>query len=146
MIDTGDAIHGDGQGRATERTMRHWMTPAPHSVGSEQPLSAARRIMRESGASTLPVVANGKLVGILSERAIRLVHELRGVDLAVASAADVMTSFVLAFPEEPVRAVVARMAAQRLDAAVVVEADGVVGTFTSIGALDILARQLSTEG
>ena len=44
------------------------MTSKPVTIGSAAPLAEAARTLIESGFSALPVVDNGQLVGVLTER------------------------------------------------------------------------------
>ena len=48
----------------------------PVTIGPDDPLSLARRIMRERDISGLPVVSGGAVVGILTNRDLRFVKEL----------------------------------------------------------------------
>ncbi len=48
----------------------------PVTIGPDEPLSQARRIMRERDISGLPVVENGAVVGILTNRDLRFVKAL----------------------------------------------------------------------
>src|SRR5437879_4833811 len=52
----------------TTTTIRDYMTPAPHTIGVEQPLAVAAALMQAHHIRHLPVLHGGKLVGILSER------------------------------------------------------------------------------
>lgn len=47
------------------------MTPSPHTIDADSPLELAQRILRENNIRHLPVVKNGKLVGILSDRNVK---------------------------------------------------------------------------
>ena len=49
------------------------MTPFPHSVDINGPISLAREFMREHQVHHLPVTEEGDLVGIISDRDIKLV-------------------------------------------------------------------------
>ncbi len=44
------------------------MTPAPHTIESDEPFGAALIVMHDNGFRHLPVVESGKLVGIVSSR------------------------------------------------------------------------------
>ena len=44
------------------------MTETPHSIGKDQPLAVAHRLMKEHDLRHLPVLEQGKLVGLVSER------------------------------------------------------------------------------
>ena len=87
------------------------MTTSPHSIGSDQPLSRAHQFMREHAIRHLPVLAGGKLVGMLSDRDLHLVESLRGVDPEKVLVEDAMSTTVYAVaPEQPLDVVVTTMA------------------------------------
>lgn len=44
------------------------MSPFPHSIGSDMPLSDASAMMEENGVHHLPVTEGGELVGLVSSR------------------------------------------------------------------------------
>ena len=44
------------------------MTPAPHTIDSEKPFGYALLVMHEGGFRHLPVIKNGKPIGIISAR------------------------------------------------------------------------------
>lgn len=48
-----------------------WMTQNPHTVTSETPVKSAFYRMRHEGFRHLPVVDDGKLVGIVTDRDLR---------------------------------------------------------------------------
>ena len=52
----------------TDPTSAELMTPSPHGIRQEQPLSAGYRSMREHRNRHLPVLHGGKLVGVSSQR------------------------------------------------------------------------------
>ncbi|MGH7813734.1 MAG: CBS domain-containing protein [Candidatus Binataceae bacterium] len=47
------------------------MTPDPIAIGPREPLAIAKAIMDKGGFRRLPVVENGNLIGILTERDMR---------------------------------------------------------------------------
>lgn len=49
-------------------SIRTWITPAPPTIGPKENLKRARAQMRAANVAELLVVADGKLVGTLSER------------------------------------------------------------------------------
>ena len=51
--------------------VREWMTPDPQTVGSETPVMEAMQAMREGGYRRLPVVDDGRLVGIATDRDLK---------------------------------------------------------------------------
>ncbi len=46
------------------------MTPAPHTIEPDKPFGVALTIMQERGFRHLPVIDNGKLIGIVSSRSL----------------------------------------------------------------------------
>lgn len=58
------AAHFDGAGHRVE----DWMSRAPVTIEPDAPLAAARRIMLSHGFRHLPVVAGGRVEGIVSMR------------------------------------------------------------------------------
>ena len=119
--------------------IRDFMTPAPHSIGRDQPLSVAHEKMRGWGIRHLPVLDGGKLVGILSQRDALLVETLRDVDPAEVAVEDAMTSDVyLVSPDTPLREVASAMAEHKYGCVVVMNGTHLMGIFTTIDALRAL--------
>jgi acetoin utilization protein AcuB len=115
------------------------MTPNPHSIGRNQPLSVAHERMRALRARHLPVLDGGKLVGILSQRDLFFVETLRDVDPAKTQVEEAMTADVYVVPpEQPVGEVAAMMVERKYGCAVVARGDHVLGIFTTSDALRVL--------
>jgi acetoin utilization protein AcuB len=56
------------------------MTTTPHTIGVEQTLAKADKVMHELRVRHLPVLSGGKLIGILTDRDVKLVESLRDVN------------------------------------------------------------------
>ena len=126
--------------------IRDIMTPAPHTIGVDQSLFRAREVMRENHVRHLPVLRGGRLVGIVTERDVDLVEALEILDERQVLVEEAMTSDVYAVrPEQALDAVVDHMAKHKLGSAVVAEGDRVLGVFTSVDALRLLAHELRGE-
>jgi len=69
--------------------IQKYMTTTPHSVGRDQPLAMAQTLMSQHKIRHLPVMSDGQLVGILSDRNLKLAMSLKGVDPAVRFARSV---------------------------------------------------------
>lgn len=124
--------------------MREVMTKAPYTIGVEQKLTLAHRIMTEHGIRHLPVLRGGKLAGVLSQRDLYFLERVEGVDAAVDVIADAMSPDVYVTTEdEDVAAVARTMAERKLGCAVVVDHGHVVGIFTVVDALRVLAHALA---
>jgi acetoin utilization protein AcuB len=124
-------------------SVAEYTSHAPYAVGPGEPLGNARRLMEKYSIRELPVRAEGKVVGLLSERDLRLVWALMHPPpeaLAVEGAMKTEPYTV----ETTMRLddVVRAMATRHLDAAVVLEGGRVVGVFTSADAMRALADAL----
>jgi acetoin utilization protein AcuB len=119
------------------------MTPAPHTIGVDQKLAKAHRIMRDHGVRHLPVLRAGKLVGVLTQRDLYFVESIAGVDVDIDKVADAMTADVyVVAPNATVREVARVMAERRFGCAVVMENEHVRGIFTVTDALRHIADAL----
>lgn len=88
-------------------------------------LEAAARLMRDYDIGALPVVKNGKLVGIVTDRDMIIRAMAEGKDGFMSRVSDVMTSTVhCCSPHEDVQEVVTRMARLQVRRLLIVEDDG----------------------
>ncbi|HKA91184.1 MAG TPA: CBS domain-containing protein [Haliangiales bacterium] len=126
------------------------MTASPVTIGRDQTLTVAHKLMREHRIRHLPVLERGRLVGIVSQRDLHFVETLRDVDPSVVLVEDAMTEppFTVA-PGARLETVAREMAARRIGSAVVVERGKVVGVFTAVdglrGLADVLARPATAQ-
>lgn len=124
-----------------------WMSAVVHTIGHDIPASKARTIMLNHDIRHLPVLKEGKLVGLISDRDIRVAECIRGPsELAVG---DIMVPdpFVVG-PDAPIDDVLDHMLAHKFGSAVIQESSGkLVGIFTTIDAVralkELLRRQCS---
>lgn len=124
-----------------------YMTRSPHTIGQDQTLAAAHRLMREYGIRHLPVLAGGKLVGVLSQRDLHFIETLKDVDPETVAVSEAMSQEVFTIkPSAEVREVAAEMAEQKYGCAVVVDKGRVAGVFTTVDALLALSRLLAEQG
>jgi acetoin utilization protein AcuB len=127
-------------------TLRSYMTASPHTVGCDQPLFRAEAIMREHKIRHLPVLEGGQLVGMLSERDVRLVRALHPIEPEEWVVEDAMSNEPYQVsPDEPLDRVAATMAERGYGAAVVAEGGKIVGIFTAIDGLRALSEILCAE-
>jgi acetoin utilization protein AcuB len=119
------------------------MTRALCTIGVDQPLSLAHRVMRENNLRHLPVLDQGKLVGLVSERDLALIEASRRLDVDEVAVEKAMTAnpYCVA-PDASLVEVARQMATRRYGAAIVVDGVDVVGIFTSVDALLALAHVL----
>ncbi|HEY6106961.1 MAG TPA: CBS domain-containing protein, partial [Anaeromyxobacteraceae bacterium] len=64
------------------QTVQKHMTLSPQVISSRYTLAQAHQVMRERNIRHLPVVDDGRLVGVISQRDLYLLETLRGVDPA----------------------------------------------------------------
>ncbi|MAQ14702.1 MAG: CBS domain-containing protein [Sandaracinus sp.] len=116
------------------------MTPRPKTIGREQTLAKAKATMTELGVRHLPVLHGGRIEGILSSRDIALLERLPRVDSEVMTVEEAMSGepYVVA-PDAKLRDVARTMAEHKYGAVVVMDGPEVVGIFTTIDALRLLA-------
>ena len=116
------------------------MTPMPHTVGPTIALKRAYELMKENNIRHLPVLEAGKLVGILTDRDVKLASSFKSnAELMVG---DVMTADPFSTtPHALLGDVVEEMAEHKYGSVIVrQENDKVVGIFTAVDALRLLAE------
>lgn len=125
----------------TRMPIARYMTKSPLSIGADQSLGSAQRLMRKNRIRHLPVLRGGRLVGLLSLRDVHLVETFADVDPEEVSVDEAMSSDVYRVsPNTPVQKVAGEMARRKLGSAVVVEGNKVLGLFTTVDALRLLAE------
>ncbi len=108
----------------------------PHTIHRDQRLSLAHDLMRENDLRHLPVLDGGRLVGLLSRGSPKLHRTDENMNrVAEAMATDL---YVVA-PGDCVADVARTLAERELGCAVVVDRGHVVGIFTAIDALGLVA-------
>lgn len=127
-------------------TIQKYMTTTPHTVRPDLNLAAADKIMHENHIRHLPVLNGGQLVGLLSQRDIRLVESFKDVDIKQVQVVEAMSQDVFEIsPSASLDEVVLTMAAKKYGSAVVTQNSQVVGIFTTVDALQALAELLQTR-
>jgi acetoin utilization protein AcuB len=121
-----------------------YMTASPLTIGVEQSLAVARRLMSEHHVRHLPVLHGGDPVGVLSDREVESFEALPGSGRLTVEEAMVADVYVTS-EQEPLDSVAAEMARLRVGSAVVVASEEhgrVLGVFTAVDALRALADVL----
>jgi acetoin utilization protein AcuB len=126
-------------------TVAEYMTRGPQAIELKASLSKAVRTMRINGVRHLPVLDDGELVGILSERDVDLTRAVAQADPADLTVEEAMTPnpYVVA-PDAPLNDVARAMARRKIGSAVVVEGNRLAGVFTTTDALRALAVVLES--
>lgn len=124
------------------------MTPFPHHIDADAPLTAALAMMEEHGIRHLPVFEDGDIVGIISGRDLERVrmpgHPLRDeTELKVGDLCTRQPYFVDV--SDPLDRVLDAMAEQRLGSALVLREGELAGVFTAVDAYRLLAHTLREQ-
>lgn len=129
--------------------MKEWiesyMVKSPYVGETEMKVSDALNLLREYEIRHLPIVEEGELVGVVSDRDLREAVALPQAD--TLSIDDIMKREVyVARKSTPLRDVIGEMLDRKVGSAVVVNDEReVLGIFTTTDALRILAEMLEDE-
>ncbi len=123
-----------------------YMSTVPHTIGADQSLAKATQMMTKFQVRHLPVLRAGKLVGILSDRDLKLVETFRDVDPETVNVEEAFSPDpYIAAPTSSLADVCAEMAAHKYGCALVCDNHKLVGIFTWIDALNAFNELLSTR-
>jgi acetoin utilization protein AcuB len=120
--------------------VRDWMTSDPHAVPPTTPVLEAMQLLREGGYRRLPVVKDGKLVGIVTDRDLKEATPSKATTLSVyelnyllskLTVRDVMRTPVITIGlDEPIEQAALAMETHRVSGLPVVDRDVLVGILT----------------
>jgi acetoin utilization protein AcuB len=124
-------------------TIQKYMTPMPHSIGAKITIPEAQSMMREYRIRHLPVKDGGKLVGIITDRDVKLASAF--ADVAKLTVDEVMSQDPYTVsPDAPLDRIVSEMAEKKYGSAIIQQDNGkVVGIFTAVDALVALSETLN---
>jgi acetoin utilization protein AcuB len=140
--------------REAAMKVREWMSPDPITIGPASTVREARKLLVEQGVRHLPVVDDNRVVGMISDRDVRVddavlarleavsrLGELLGWDRPVEA---VMSAPVHTVgPDEPIEAAARTMLSRRISALPVIDPEfGLVGVITTT---DCLLASLTPE-
>ncbi|HVY28947.1 MAG TPA: CBS domain-containing protein [Polyangiaceae bacterium] len=126
--------------------IKKYMTTDVQTIGDDQPMAVAHKMMREQRIRHLPVLHQGKVVGIVTDRDLHLVETLSDVDPRKIAVSEAMTPdpYVVS-PDAALDEVVATMAAKKYGSAVISDHGHIVGIFTTVDACSAFADLLNTR-
>lgn len=128
-----------------KKLVRGYMVTSPFTILPTTTVHQAIEKMRELDIRHLPVVENGELTGLVSDRDLR---EAAALDVKVPlKVDDVMKREVyVTEPNTSIREIVATMVESKIGSAVIVNANReIIGIFTTIDALRILLDILDED-
>ncbi|GIL18527.1 MAG: hypothetical protein BroJett040_22780 [Oligoflexia bacterium] len=124
-------------------TISKFMTTLPHTVGTDTTLDKAEKMMNEYRVRHLPVLHGGELVGILTDRDIKMVETFKDVNPKEVKVEDAYTPdpFIVS-PHSPLSEVCDQMAHHKYSCVLVVDNKKLVGIFTWVDALNAMKELL----
>ncbi|HYQ02632.1 MAG TPA: CBS domain-containing protein [Polyangiaceae bacterium] len=127
-------------------SVQKYMTTSPHTIGEDQPMSVAHRLMREHRIRHLPVLRGSKIVGLVSDRDLNMVETLKDVDPQTVRVGEAMTQDPYQVsPDAALDEVVSSMAENKYGSAIVTQNGKVVGIFTTVDACRAFSDLLHTR-
>ncbi|MCA9835472.1 MAG: CBS domain-containing protein [Trueperaceae bacterium] len=120
--------------------VKEWMTAEPKTVSSKTPVMEAMQVLREGGFRRLPVVDDGKLVGIATDKDLKEASPSKATTLSVyelnyllskLTVKDVMKTHVYTVgPNDPIETAALIMEKHKVGGLPVVDGGRVVGLLT----------------
>jgi acetoin utilization protein AcuB len=122
-------------------SIAEYMTPIPHTVGSEQTITFAQKLMQKYDIRHLPVLHGGELHGIVSDRDLGMVAGLNEVNPDTTTVEEAMTQDAYTVSKDAsLFAVLEAMLEHKYGSAVVVEGVKIIGIFTTHDSLKLLVE------
>lgn len=118
------------------------MTKQPWTISRTMSLGEAHRMMHEHEIRHLPVVDDGELVGIVSERDLHILEAMADTLVAVPVERVMRDHPFVVTSDTAIDDVAQLMAAGKYGSAIIVGHDGVEGIFTTVDACRALADVL----
>ena len=135
--------------------VRDLMTPAPLAISPETSVQEAYRLMQDQRLSHLPVCEDGRLVGLLSERALLRVLPSPATSLAAhevhylldrLTVTEIMTRFPVTIgPDQALTEAASRMLSHHVQALPVTENRRLVGILTRTHLLYAFIRSQAAQ-
>lgn len=127
--------------------VEEFTTPNPVTAGEQLGVDELRRLMEEHGVRHLPIVRDGRIVGLVSDRDVRVALGLGAGHRTQVRAADLMATDLLTVnAAQPLDEVAFAMSDKKLGSAIVNDQQGeFLGIFTVTDALNALI-EISRSG
>ncbi|MCA9711484.1 MAG: CBS domain-containing protein [Myxococcales bacterium] len=116
-------------------TVRSVMTPAPETITAQASSASAFALMETLGVRHLPVMDRDRLVGVISERDLRVVRAFLDQapgEVGPPVGALCSRDLLMVSPDDPLHEAAERMADRKVGAALVSEGAELVGIMTCI--------------
>lgn len=117
-----------------------YMTTTPFAVNAEASLEEAMNVMKDKRIRHLPVVKNGKVFGLISDRDLQSIFAFASASPKNMKVGDICTDEpYLTKPEALINEVANEMATRKIGSAIVVDNGKLVGIFTATDACQALS-------
>lgn len=126
--------------------VQKYMTHVPKSIGFDRPISQAMHLMNEMHIRHLPVLKAGQLVGVLTDRDIKLITSFKDVNPETTNVEEACTfDPYFTSPTTPLSEVVNQMARKKYGCAIVVDNGKLVGILTETDVYKAFGELLETR-
>jgi acetoin utilization protein AcuB len=126
--------------------VEEFTTPNPVTAKESSTVDEMARLMKENGIRHLPIMRGPNVVGVVSERDLRLVMGLDFTEKNMVRASDIMaTDPVTVSSEDTLDRVAFLMSENKIGSVIVNEEDRLLGIFTVTDALNALIELARTE-
>ena len=120
--------------------LTRYMTKIPFAINSEATLDEAMNVMKDKDIRHLPVLKNGKVFGLVSDRDLQSVSAFAGANPRQIRVGDICNDeMYITKPDTPVDQVASEMASRRIGSAMVMDNGKLVGIFTTTDACQALS-------
>jgi acetoin utilization protein AcuB len=123
-----------------------YMTTTPFAINSESTVNEAMEVMTNKEIRHLPVMKNGQIFGLISDRDLKSILAFAGANPKSIKVGDICTDEpYTTTPDAPINEVAEEMVNRKVGSAVVVDNGKLVGIFTATDACQALSEICSTR-
>ncbi len=127
-------------------TIQKFMTTAPITIGYDQTLAQAKKVMKDLSIRHLPVLKMGKVVGIITERDVSFLESFHGVDVNTEKVDQAMSEDpIMVQADALLDGVCSEMAEKKIGSVLIQDNHKLVGIFTWVDALKAMDTLLKTR-
>lgn len=127
------------------QSIEKFMTAMPHTINADMPLQTAKEMMRKYAIRHIPVQVAGKLVGVLTDRDLKLALSFQNAKELHVEDAMTPDPFAVALSAS-LHDTVSKMAEHKYGCSIIQNENGsVAGIFTATDGLKLLSKFLNNK-